>query len=180
MLYHSAANSALINHYMNYHHYRIGRNVARALWDYYKILGVIPLDTEGPSTSHGADKNGTCVRSFNLLRLREIEQQRNQSAITFDVHVCISFNLHCPFQSHLHIFILYYIFLFFFLTFMHSFMCTFTFSFSFYLKHSFKLMIVTCFFKHIYSTSFHFHCVSLPLEHFSHSHHLFVKFLCTF
>ena len=23
---------------------RIGRNIARAIWDYYKILGVIPLE----------------------------------------------------------------------------------------------------------------------------------------
>ena len=48
--------------------FRIGRNVARSLWDYYKILGVIPLDAESVTTSHGADKNGACVRSFNLLR----------------------------------------------------------------------------------------------------------------
>lgn len=64
--------------------FRIGRNVARALWDYYKILGVIPLDPDAVTASHGADKNG-CVRSFNLLRLREIEQQRNQTAFTFDI-----------------------------------------------------------------------------------------------
>ncbi len=48
--------------------FRIGRNVARSLWDYYKILGVIPLEAENVAASHGVDKNGACVRSFNLLR----------------------------------------------------------------------------------------------------------------
>eukprot|EP00095_Tigriopus_kingsejongensis_P009965 maker-scaffold17_size721972-snap-gene-2.11 protein:Tk09965 transcript:maker-scaffold17_size721972-snap-gene-2.11-mRNA-1 annotation:"cytosolic carboxypeptidase 6" len=61
-------------------------------WDFYKILGYIPIDMDedemmstsaskagGASTASG----GGQVRSFNLLRLREIANQRNQTARSF-------------------------------------------------------------------------------------------------
>jgi len=63
---------------------RVGRNIGRALWDYYKILGIIPLEAEQPPlptnivTLPGGKLPPTVLRSFNLLRLREIENQRNQ------------------------------------------------------------------------------------------------------
>jgi len=67
---------------------RAGRNIARALWDYYKILGIIPLETECSQAAqlvslHGGKSAPTVVRSFNLLRLREIENQRNQVSFCF-------------------------------------------------------------------------------------------------
>ena len=57
---------------------RIGRNMARSMWDYYKILGTIPLG----SSDYTAP--GIAVRSFNLYRLREIENQRIKSADSFE------------------------------------------------------------------------------------------------
>lgn len=67
---------------------RVGRNIGRALWDYYKILGIIPLETEAPPpanlvTMPGGKAPPTVVRSFNLLRLREIQNQRNQVFLIF-------------------------------------------------------------------------------------------------
>ncbi len=60
---------------------RIGRNIARAFWDNYKILGIIPLESTTNNhavTFPGGKQHSSVVRSFNLLRLREIENQRNQ------------------------------------------------------------------------------------------------------
>ncbi|XP_059093753.1 uncharacterized protein LOC131888832 [Tigriopus californicus] len=84
---------------------RVGRNIARAFWDFYKILGYIPIELDDdemmlnsgdrPKTSNAAGISGASngggggpgnVRSFNLLRLREIANQRNMTARTFEDH----------------------------------------------------------------------------------------------
>ncbi|XP_071742945.1 uncharacterized protein [Lepeophtheirus salmonis] len=57
---------------------RIGQNVCRALWDYYKIIGFIPMDGFDGSSSHGKIN----LNSFNLLRMREIDLQRQQAFLT--------------------------------------------------------------------------------------------------
>ncbi|CAB4062241.1 AGBL4 [Lepeophtheirus salmonis] len=57
---------------------RIGQNVCRALWDYYKIIGFIPMDGFDGSSSHGKIN----LYSFNLLRMREIDLQRQQAFLT--------------------------------------------------------------------------------------------------
>ena len=55
---------------------KAGRNIARAFWDYYKIMGCIPLDPSDVSPDGTAATGG----SFNLLRLKEIAEQRSKSA----------------------------------------------------------------------------------------------------
>jgi hypothetical protein len=57
---------------------KIGSNMARALWDYYKIMGAIPLDGDD------RPKSASAVHSFNLLRLKEVASQRQDAARSFD------------------------------------------------------------------------------------------------
>ena len=47
---------------------RTGRNMARSMWDYYKILGTIPL-SETQTDYYNAPN--IAVRSFNLYRYRD-------------------------------------------------------------------------------------------------------------
>jgi len=71
---------------------KVGRNITRALWDYYKIVATIPLeessDEESGIPKHSKEfarpKSGTIFRSFNMDRLKEVERQRQQTAQTFD------------------------------------------------------------------------------------------------
>ena len=67
---------------------RIGRNVARAMWDYYKIMGTIPMDSQSSTdydrSSSVALRPKSAMSSFNLLRLREIDNQREETLMSFD------------------------------------------------------------------------------------------------
>ena len=65
---------------------KIGRNITRALWDYYKIVGTIPLE-ESSDEESGIPKPSSKLdifRNFNMDRLREVERQRKETAQTFD------------------------------------------------------------------------------------------------
>ena len=72
---------------------KVGRNIARAFWDYYKIVGTIPLEDSSDEES-GVPKPreqarpksaGIVTRSFNMDRLREVAKQRKETAETFEV-----------------------------------------------------------------------------------------------
>ena len=67
---------------------KVGRNIARALWDYYKIVATIPLeessDEESGIPKPGPAKSAAHFRSFNMDRLKEVERQRQQTAQSFD------------------------------------------------------------------------------------------------
>ena len=52
----------------------IGVNLANSFWDYYKILGNIPFYDKDPNCD-SRQENG----SFNLIRLREIANQREEN-----------------------------------------------------------------------------------------------------
>lgn len=61
--------------------------MARAFWDYYKIMGYIPIDggSDEELDEKGRPKSAANnVRSFNLLRLREIASQREETAKEFN------------------------------------------------------------------------------------------------
>ena len=66
---------------------RVGRNVSRAMWDYYKIVGTIPLEDSSDEES-GIPKPSVnkpnVFKNFNMDRLREVERQRQETAQTFD------------------------------------------------------------------------------------------------
>lgn len=67
-----------IVHYTDELYCQVGKNLARAMWDLYKILNVIPID-------HGPGHTGSShFRSFGLLRLQEIERQRLELALLED------------------------------------------------------------------------------------------------
>jgi len=72
---------------------KVGRNITRAFWDYYKIVAVIPLEDSSddecgipkpPRDLPGRPKSAAVTRSFNMDRLKEVERQRQQTAQTFD------------------------------------------------------------------------------------------------
>ena len=71
---------------------RVGRNITRALWDYYKIVATIPLEDSSdeesgipkPSKEHIRPKSGNLFRSFNMDRFKQVEKQRLETAKTFD------------------------------------------------------------------------------------------------
>ena len=95
---------------------QVGRNIARAFWDYYKIVAVIPLEVAStklvttnvfvfqdssddecgiPKPSRdlpGRPKSAAVTRSFNMDRLKEVERQRQQTAQTFDGEVSFDTN----------------------------------------------------------------------------------------
>jgi hypothetical protein len=85
--------SATVVEYTEELYNRAGRNVGRAFWDYYKIMGFIPfepvdggevdVDERGrrrrPKSATSAPGGG----SFNLLRLKEIAEQREKSSQKF-------------------------------------------------------------------------------------------------
>ena len=65
---------------------KIGRNVTRALWDYYKIVGTIPLE-ESSDEESGIPKplnKPSIFKNFNMDRLKEVERQRQETAATFE------------------------------------------------------------------------------------------------
>ena len=65
---------------------KIGRNVTRALWDYYKIVGTIPLE-ESSDEESGIPKplnKPSVFKNFNMDRLKEVERQRQETAATFE------------------------------------------------------------------------------------------------
>ena len=65
---------------------RVGRNISRAMWDYYKIVGTIPLEDSSDEES-GIPKPSVkpnVFKNFNMDRLREVERQRQETAQTFD------------------------------------------------------------------------------------------------
>ena len=65
---------------------RVGRNISRAMWDYYKIVGTIPLEDSSDEES-GIPKplaKPNVFKNFNMDRLREVERQRQETAQTFD------------------------------------------------------------------------------------------------
>ena len=65
---------------------KIGRNVTRALWDYYKIVGTIPLEDSSDEES-GIPKpiiKPMVFKNFNMDRLKEVERQRQETALTFE------------------------------------------------------------------------------------------------
>ena len=65
---------------------RVGRNISRAMWDYYKIVGTIPLE-ESSDEESGIPKPSTkpsVFKNFNMDRLRQVERQRQETAQTFD------------------------------------------------------------------------------------------------
>lgn len=65
---------------------RVGRNISRAMWDYYKIVGTIPLEDSSDEES-GIPKPSikpNVFKNFNMDRLREVERQRQETAQTFD------------------------------------------------------------------------------------------------
>ena len=65
---------------------RVGRNLSRAMWDYYKIVGTIPLEDSSDEES-GIPKPAVkpnLFKNFNMDRLREVERQRQETAQTFD------------------------------------------------------------------------------------------------
>jgi len=71
---------------------KVGRNITRALWDYYKIVATIPLDESSdeesgipkPSKEAARPKSVSQFRSFNMDRFKQVEKQRQQTAQTFD------------------------------------------------------------------------------------------------
>ena len=65
---------------------KIGRNVTRAFWDYYKIVGTIPLEDSSDEES-GIPKpiiKPMIFKNFNMDRLKEVERQRQETALTFE------------------------------------------------------------------------------------------------
>ena len=62
-------------------YHEIGRNLARSFWDYYKIMGVIPLDPS--ELAEDADKVAA-GNAFNMNRLQEIAEQRNTTKKIMD------------------------------------------------------------------------------------------------
>ena len=65
---------------------KIGRNVTRAFWDYYKIVGTIPLEDSSDEES-GIPKpiiKPIVFKNFNMDRLKEVERQRQETALTFE------------------------------------------------------------------------------------------------
>ena len=65
---------------------RVGRNISRAMWDYYKIVGTIPLEDSSDEES-GIPKpvvKPNVFKNFNMDRLKEVERQRQETAQTFD------------------------------------------------------------------------------------------------
>ena len=65
---------------------RVGRNISRAMWDYYKIVGTIPLEDSSDEES-GIPKpvvKQNVFKNFNMDRLKEVERQRQETAQTFD------------------------------------------------------------------------------------------------
>ena len=62
-------------------YHEIGRNLARSFWDFYKIMGVIPLDPS--ELGEDADKVAA-GNAFNMNRLQEIAEQRNTTKKIMD------------------------------------------------------------------------------------------------
>jgi hypothetical protein len=90
--YKDEATDVLVS-YTDEHYSKIGRNIARAMWDYYKIMGFISLNGDdadsvemsGNAVCMSRPKSACSVRSFNLLRLKEVAHQRQSAARSFDV-----------------------------------------------------------------------------------------------
>ena len=63
-------------------YHEIGRNLARSFWDYYKIMGVIPLDPD--EVSEGDAEKVATGNAFNMNRLQEIAEQRSTTKKKLD------------------------------------------------------------------------------------------------
>ena len=56
-----------------------GRKIMRALWDYYKVDGVITTEYElkRKITPQGSEREGPGEANFSMLKLKEIAKQRD-------------------------------------------------------------------------------------------------------
>ena len=58
--------------------------MTRAIWDYYKIVGTIPLEEDEDDGEAQAPKANGRPLSFTMVRLEKVAKQRVETAETFE------------------------------------------------------------------------------------------------